>query len=58
MKNIKDMQAYADKQNIKLRPYTKTHKMPKLALLHEKAHLIQDGKVMDEVTVECRGKLQ
>ncbi len=52
------MQAYADKQNIKLRPYTKTHKMPKLALLHEKAHLIQDGKVMDEVTVECRGKLQ
>ncbi|WP_339226712.1 D-TA family PLP-dependent enzyme [Oceanobacillus sp. FSL K6-2867] len=36
MRNIKDMQAYADKQNVKLRPHTKTHKMPKLALLQEK----------------------
>lgn len=36
MKNIKDMQAYADKQNVTLRPHTKTHKMPKLALLQEK----------------------
>ena len=27
-KNIRDMQAYADKMGVKLRPHTKTHKMP------------------------------
>ena len=36
MKNMKDMQVYADNQNVKLRPHTKTHKMPKLAEMQEK----------------------
>ena len=30
-KNIRDMQAYADKMGVKLRPHTKTHKMPYFA---------------------------
>lgn len=30
-KNIKYMSSYAEKQNVKLRPHTKTHKMPHLA---------------------------
>ncbi|HWQ29503.1 MAG TPA: D-TA family PLP-dependent enzyme [Negativicutes bacterium] len=33
--NIKYMQSYADKYGVKLRPHTKTHKMPRLARLQE-----------------------
>lgn len=33
--NIKNMQSYADKYGVKLRPHTKTHKMPRLARLQE-----------------------
>lgn len=33
IKNIIDMQAYADRHNTALRPHTKTHKMPEIALL-------------------------
>lgn len=35
MDNIKYMQGYANKYNVKLRPHTKTHKMPYLARLQE-----------------------
>lgn len=35
IKNIKKMQAYAEKSKVALRPHTKTHKMPKLAKLQE-----------------------
>jgi len=35
--NIKFMQAYANKNKVNLRPHTKTHKIPELALLQEKA---------------------
>ena len=31
LKNIADMQAYADKNHVALRPHTKTHKMPEIA---------------------------
>lgn len=37
MDNIRFMQSYADKYNVKLRPHTKTHKMPKLAKLQLEA---------------------
>ena len=37
MSNIKQMQAYANKQGVQLRPHTKTHKMPALAKLQEEA---------------------
>lgn len=37
MDNIKYMQSYADKYGVKLRPHTKTHKMPKLARLQQEA---------------------
>lgn len=33
IKNIADMQAYADKYHVALRPHTKTHKMPEIARL-------------------------
>ena len=33
--NLQSMQAYADRNNVNLRPHTKTHKMPKLAQLQE-----------------------
>ena len=33
MKNIQFMQAKANQYNVKLRPHTKTHKMPELANL-------------------------
>lgn len=36
MKNLKKMQDYADKNYVCLRPHTKTHKMPELALLQQK----------------------
>lgn len=35
MDNLKFMQDYADRKKVSLRPHTKTHKMPKLALLQE-----------------------
>ena len=35
MDNIKFMQEYADRNNVSLRPHTKTHKSPKLAILQE-----------------------
>lgn len=35
MDNLKFMQDYADRKKVALRPHTKTHKMPKLALLSE-----------------------
>lgn len=35
MKNIKDMQDYANQYNVHLRPHTKTHKMPYIAKLQE-----------------------
>lgn len=35
MNNIKFMQDYANKNNVSLRPHTKTHKTPKLAILQE-----------------------
>lgn len=35
MDNLKFMQDYADRKKVALRPHTKTHKMPKLALLQE-----------------------
>ncbi len=35
LKNLADMQHYADENNVKLRPHTKTHKMPELAMLQE-----------------------
>ena len=35
LKNIESMQAYASWYKVALRPHTKTHKMPKLALLQE-----------------------
>lgn len=34
-RNLSRMQAYADRQGVRLRPHTKTHKMPRLALLQE-----------------------
>ncbi|NBG88256.1 alanine racemase [Isachenkonia alkalipeptolytica] len=34
-KNCKDMQDYADREDVALRPHTKTHKMSKLALFQE-----------------------
>lgn len=37
MSNIKQMQDYANKQGVQLRPHTKTHKMPALAKLQEEA---------------------
>lgn len=37
MDNIRFMQSYADKYNVKLRPHTKTHKMPRLAKLQLEA---------------------
>ncbi|PCK22045.1 alanine racemase [Bacillus pumilus] len=36
MENIAAMQQYADRQHVKLRPHTKTHKTPGLAKLQEK----------------------
>jgi len=36
MKNLHKMQDYADAHHVNLRPHTKTHKMPELALLQEK----------------------
>ncbi|HYE83310.1 MAG TPA: D-TA family PLP-dependent enzyme [Clostridia bacterium] len=36
MDNLKFMQDYADRRNVKLRPHTKTHKMSRLALMQEK----------------------
>lgn len=35
MKNCRELQDYANRQNVDLRPHTKTHKMSKLALLQE-----------------------
>ncbi|MEN1968022.1 D-TA family PLP-dependent enzyme [Lentibacillus sp. N15] len=35
MKNLQDMQAYANEQQVALRPHTKTHKMPNLARMQE-----------------------
>lgn len=37
LENIEKMQNYANKQNVKLRPHTKTHKMPYIAELQKKA---------------------
>ncbi|WP_252313186.1 D-TA family PLP-dependent enzyme [Sinobaca sp. H24] len=37
MRNLQSMQAYADKNNVTLRPHTKTHKMPAVACLQEEA---------------------
>lgn len=34
-KNIQEMQDFANRNRVKLRPHTKTHKMPKLAKLQE-----------------------
>lgn len=36
MDNIRFMQEYANRNHVALRPHTKTHKIPKLALLQEK----------------------
>lgn len=36
MDNIRFMQKYADRNHVALRPHTKTHKTPELALLQEK----------------------
>lgn len=36
MENLRKMQEYADRHHVNLRPHTKTHKMPELALLQEK----------------------
>lgn len=33
LRNLKDMQKYADRNGVTLRPHTKTHKMSKFALL-------------------------
>lgn len=33
MKNIRHMQDFANKNHVALRPHTKTHKIPELALL-------------------------
>ena len=33
LKNLADLQQYADENGVSLRPHTKTHKMPKLAKL-------------------------
>ncbi len=35
MENVAAMQQYADRQHVKLRPHTKTHKTPALAKLQE-----------------------
>lgn len=35
LKNIEEMQSFANAQHVKLRPHTKTHKMPTLAKLQE-----------------------
>ncbi|EMR07291.1 D-threonine aldolase [Bhargavaea cecembensis DSE10] len=37
LENIRSMQAYADANGVKLRPHTKTHKMPVVAKMQEKA---------------------
>lgn len=37
IKNIKDMQDYANANSVSLRPHTKTHKMPEIALLQQEA---------------------
>ncbi|MCI8504942.1 MAG: D-TA family PLP-dependent enzyme [Lachnospiraceae bacterium] len=35
LKNLADMQHYADENKVRLRPHTKTHKMPEIAKLQE-----------------------
>lgn len=35
MENLRNMQAYADRQGVALRPHTKTHKMPQIAKWQE-----------------------
>lgn len=35
LSNLKKMQRYADEHHVKLRPHTKTHKMPQMALLQK-----------------------
>lgn len=35
MENIRNMQDYANRNNVNLRPHTKTHKMPHVALIQE-----------------------
>ncbi|WP_320977521.1 alanine racemase, partial [Enterocloster asparagiformis] len=35
MDNLRFMQEYADRRHVALRPHTKTHKMPRLALIQE-----------------------
>lgn len=36
MKNLKTMQEYADQKHIRLRPHTKTHKMPYIAAMQQR----------------------
>ena len=59
MKNLRSMQEYADSHNVNLRPHTKTHKMPELALLQENlgAKGITVAKV-GEAEVMARNGLQ
>ena len=35
LENLKAMQDFADKNGVALRPHTKTHKMPSIALIQE-----------------------
>jgi D-serine deaminase-like pyridoxal phosphate-dependent protein len=35
LENLKTMQDFADKNGVSLRPHTKTHKMPSVALIQE-----------------------
>ncbi|MGD9566962.1 MAG: D-TA family PLP-dependent enzyme [Sedimentibacter sp.] len=35
MENIRSMQSYANRNNVSLRPHTKTHKMPYIAIIQE-----------------------
>ena len=43
MDNLRFMQDYADRKKVALRPHTKTHKMPKLALIQELSLITSDA---------------
>lgn len=55
--NLKRMQEYADKQNVKLRPHTKTHKMPAIAKMQVElgAHGIAVAKTGEAEVMQANG---
>lgn len=57
LNNIRSMQAYADRQHVRLRPHTKTHKMPYIARLQlaNGAHGIAVAKVQEALVMAEHG---